>query len=324
MCLSVREALHLACRPGAVGGLRQNRPMPTQLTFGLGRSQGDWLTLQRRSDNPVSATGGPLPQVIIPLEGFVAEQGIEVEILRLAFDMKIRNLLLGQGEVGPYTYLRTKAHYIPATATCPHTALPHLLCPEPQQGPITLTLAFRGLLRYRHSFQQRAHELGEPGVWHIESTGDQALLELDIQVGRSDWYEQVAAKLGIGGYLLTPLYLPVGVKAWHATLRHLDKAAEALAQGNPPGVFAACRAAIDALPGDKTAIFAAMPEGKKRDEIDTLTKSIGKYIHSGRHVVPNAGGDQAGEFPVDMLDAVFVYNITKLLLSHVASLTLTP
>ena len=72
-----------------------------------------------------------------------------------------------------------------------------------------------------------------------------------------------------------------------------------LASRVPFGVFGECRAAIDALPGDKTDIFAAMPEGKKRDAIDDLTKSVGKYIHSGRHVVPNTGGELAGEFPVD-------------------------
>jgi hypothetical protein len=102
----------------------------------------------------------------------------------------------------------------------------------------------------------------------------------------------------------------------------LDEALRALVQGNPPGVFGACRGAIDALPGDKIDIFAAMPEGKKREAIDLLTKSIGKYVHSGRHVVPNAGGEQAGEFPVDQRDATFMYNMTKLLLSHIASLTL--
>jgi hypothetical protein len=39
---------------------------------------------------------------------------------------------------------------------------------------------------------------------------------------------------------------------------------------------------------------------------------------------PEPGREQAGEFPVDQRDAVFVYNMTKLLLSHVAALTLTP
>ena len=145
-----------------------------------------------------------------------------------------------------------------------------------------------------------------------------------MQVARSDWYEQVVEKLGIGNYLVTPLYLPYGVKAWQPTLGHMNDAMRALVEGNPPGVFGACRAAIDALPGDKTDIFAAMPEGKKREAIDELTKSVGKYIHSGRHVVPNTGGERAGEFPVDQRDAVFVYNMTKLLLSQIYALVSAP
>jgi hypothetical protein len=149
-------------------------------------------------------------------------------------------------------------------------------------------------------------------------------MELDVQVARSDWYEQVIEKLGLGSYVVTPVYLPYGVKTWEPTLGHMNEALRALVQGDPPGVFGACRAAIDALPGNKTDIFAAMPEGKKRDAIDELTKSIGKYIHSGRHVVPNTGGEQAGEFPVDQRDALFAYNVTKLLLSQTASLTLSP
>ena len=147
-------------------------------------------------------------------------------------------------------------------------------------------------------------------------------MDLDVQVARSDWYEQVVEQLAIGSYLIAPLFLPYGVESWKSTLKHMDDALRALVQGNPPGVFGECRAAIDALPGDKTDIFAAMAEGKKRDAINELTKSIGKYIHSGRHVVPNSGGEQAGEFPVDQRDALFAYNTTKLLLSQIASLTL--
>lgn len=145
---------------------------------------------------------------------------------------------------------------------------------------------------------------------------------LDVQVARSDWYEQVVAKLGLGSYIVTPLYLPCGLPSWQAALGHLDEAARAIVQPSPPGVFGACRAAIDALPGDKTAIFASMPEGKKRDAIDELTKAIGKYIHSGRHVVPNGGEEgeeQAGMFPVDQRDAMFANNTVKLVLSHIAS-----
>ena len=300
--------------------------MTTQLSFKLGGAHRDWLIL-RRSDNPFGATGGPLPQITVPLEARVTDRDIEIEILRLAFDLKIRNTLVGQGELGPCSHLPTDTTYLAATATCPQTALAHLINPEPPQGRITLTLGFRGLLRHRHSYQQgdaRGQGLGEPDNWHIESIGNQSLTDLDVQVARSDWYEQVVEKLGISSYLITPLCLPYGVKTWQATLGHMDEALRALVQGNPPGVFGACRAAIDALPGDKTDIFAAMPEGKKRDAINELTKSIGKYIHSGRHVVPNTGGEQVGEFPVDQRDALFVYNMTKLLLSHIYSLLSTP
>lgn len=143
-------------------------------------------------------------------------------------------------------------------------------------------------------------------------------------MARSDWYERVVERLDAGSYLITPLYLPYSLDTWQSTLGHTTEALRALVRGNPPGVFSACRAAIDALPGNKTGIFAALPEGKKRDAIDELTRSIGKYIHSGRHVVPDTGGEQAGEFPVDQQDALFAYNATKLLISHVYRLLSAP
>lgn len=298
----------------------------TELSFKLGASQRQWLTV-RGSTNVWSAAAGPLPQITIPLEARVTESDVEVQILRLAFDLKLGNTVIGQGEVGPYEHVRTGYQYLPVTAYCPQAALAHLLNPAPPQGRITLTLAFRGLLQYRHQYAAddgRAQGIGEANIWHIESISNQGGVNLDVQIARSDWYEQVVVQLGIGSYVITPIYLPYGVPSWKATLDHLDAAARAVTDGNPPSVFGACRAAIDALPGDKTDIFAAMPEGKKRDAIDELTRQVGKYLHSGRHVVPNTGGELAGEFPVDQRDAVFVYNSTKLLLSHIAALTLRP
>ena len=167
--------------------------------------------------------------------------------------------------------------------------------------------------------------LDEPDIWHIESIGEQGIHELEVQVARSDWYEQVVAQMRLGGYLITPLILPdqAAMTTWNAAMGHLNEATRALTVGDPPAVFGYCRAAIDALPGAKTNIFDAMPEGKKRDAINELTKRIGEYLHSGRHVVPNTGGEQAGEFPVDQRDALFVYNMTKLLLSQIFSLIFT-
>jgi hypothetical protein len=82
-------------------------------------------------------------------------------------------------------------------------------------------------------------------------------------------------------------------------LDHLDQAARAITQADPPAVFGYCRAALDAVRGAKLHMFDAMSEGKKRDAINELTKRIGEYTHPGRHVVPGTTGEQAGEFPVE-------------------------
>jgi hypothetical protein len=315
-----------ACHRRSVGWLRHNRDMPMELSFTLGSSNRFWLTL-RGNTNQLTAADGPVPRITIPLEGRVTERDIDVEILRLAFDLKIGSTVVGQGELGPYTHLTTGYTYLPVPASCPQSALPYLVNPDPPQGRITLTLAFKGLLRYRHNYpdgDERGRGLGESGSWHIEAFGNSSPHELEVQIARSDWYEQVVTQLHLGSYLITPVYLPHGLPSWKATLSHLDEVARAIVQPSPSGAFGACRAAIDALPGAKTAIFDAMPEGKKRDAVDDLAKAIGKYIHSGRHVVPNGDGEQAGEFPVDQRDAVFAQNLTKLLLSHIASLTLRP
>lgn len=66
-------------------------------------------------------------------------------------------------------HLRADDQYVPATATCSQAALPYLVNPEPSQGRITLMLAFKGLLRYRHRFPQdealQALVQGNPGTF---------------------------------------------------------------------------------------------------------------------------------------------------------------
>lgn len=298
--------------------------MSQQLSFTLASSHRQWLTL-RASTNPISATGGPVPRIGLPLEARLTVGDIQVQILRFVFDLKLGNTIVGQGEMGPITYLSTDERNFVAWATCPREALAYLIDPSPGQGRVTLTLALAGLLRYRHSFQAgdgRAQGLGDADTWHIEAIGENSAQQLELQVARSDWYEQVIAQLGIGSYLITSLMLP-GAPSWKATLAHLEQAGRALTEANPPAVFGYCRAALDALPGAKTNMFDAMPEGKKRDAINELTKRLGEYLHSGRHVEPNSGGQMAGEFPVDQRDARFAYNLMKLLMAQIGSLTLT-
>jgi hypothetical protein len=92
---------------GVAGGLRQNHPVATQVSFRLDSSRREWLPIRRSGDNPLGASGGPLPQITIPLEARITDRGISVEILRLGFNLKIGNTLVGQGEIGPYTFLGT-------------------------------------------------------------------------------------------------------------------------------------------------------------------------------------------------------------------------
>jgi hypothetical protein len=325
--ISLTSAVKGRCVISALGAsARQNRPVASQLSLTFAGSTRYWLNL-RMSTNPLKACGGPVPQISIPLEARAPESDIQLDVLRLMFDLKLGDVLVGQGEIGPLTNIRTSDRHFSATATCPWTSVPYLLNPPPPQGRLTLKLGIGGMLRYRHSYKQgdiRAQGLGEPDVWHIEPIGEPGAHELEVQVARSDWYEQVVAKLGLGSYLVAALPLPVGVATWQAALGHLDAAGRALTQADPPAVFGHCRAALDALPGAKTRIFDAMPDGKKREAIDELTKRIGAYLHSGRHVEPNTGGQQAGEFPVDQRDAAFAYNMTKLLLSQIYGLILAP
>ncbi len=84
--------------------------MPTQLSFSLGGSHRQWLTM-RGGTNPFSATPGPLPQLVVPLEARLTERDIEVQILSLVFDLKLGNTLIGRGDIGPYL------HCEPTTST---------------------------------------------------------------------------------------------------------------------------------------------------------------------------------------------------------------
>ena len=63
-------------RPCSTSGLRRNHFVTTQLAFKLGGA------------------------ITIPLEARVTDRDIEIEILRLAFDLKIGRTLVGQGRSG--------------------------------------------------------------------------------------------------------------------------------------------------------------------------------------------------------------------------------
>ena len=320
---------HLRTGPGLAGltkspddldQLWHSYAVSTQLYFNLDSGR-QFLTI-RGGNNPASATGGPLPRISLPIEVRLKDDRVKAEILRLSFDVLLGSVLVGQGEIGPVPYITTDDQHVQASFTCPQAALPLLV--DPSGKRVELTLRFSGYVRYRHDYaadDPSGRNLGEPGVWHLYPIGGGQLHDLDIAIARSDWYDQVVSSLKADDYLIARLGLPdsTQVPAWAATLKHLESARRSLTAGEAPEVFAYCRAAIDALPGAKQNIFDAMPEGKKRDAINEITKRWGEYLHSGRHVEP-ATGATVGEFPVDRHDAFFAYNQTALLLSQIAGL----
>lgn len=131
--------------------------MPTQVSFSLAGSHRTLFTL-RMSTNPFSATGGPLPRLNIPLEARLTDRDIEVDILRFLFDLKLGNVFIGQGEIGPITHVSTSERYFTAVATCPREALPYLFNPQPSLGRLTLELDLGGLVRYRHQLPEATSE----------------------------------------------------------------------------------------------------------------------------------------------------------------------
>ncbi|WP_194924128.1 hypothetical protein [Catenulispora pinisilvae] len=294
--------------------------MPTDVQF-IGPANRHAITLRPGSNLP-SAKGGPLPRISLFVEARLKDAQFKTEIIQLSFDAYLGDVLVGQGAVGPVTYLTTDGQQVEAAFTCPRSALPLFLDPPP--GRVELKLRFSGLLRYQHEFTgARAEGLEAAGVWHQWPISNNLVHELTVSIARSDWYELVVAPLKLGGYLIASLNLPdpTEVPAWTAALDHLESARRALTTGDAPAVFGYCRAAIDALPGAKKNIFDNMAVGKKREAIDALTLSLGTYLHSGRHVEPTTGAT-GGDFPVDRQDAALAYNETVLLLSHIASLVL--
>ena len=159
----------------------------------------------------------------------------------------------------------------------------------------------------------------EPGKWIpfvISSGGSSA----SIQIARSDWYERVLVPTRNEQYRYLEITLPrddavLGAE-WSSAVGHLHSAEKAYATGDDAAVFVHLRGALDALPGAKQDILAAIDNDKKRQSLDTVLAKAGQFLHSGRHVA--ADGAQAGSFPVDHVDAAFALDLVRVLLSHLS------
>jgi hypothetical protein len=230
----------------------------------------------------------------------------------------MNGVLIGHGEIG-HTSCGFYDQQVSGSVLVGPAALPALVDP-PGTGRVPLTVKVSGLIRFRHTLPEDG-QLPPAREWMLVGLEGQ-LYELSLPMARSDWYEQVVSRIELVQQLNVRLHLPnpERVPTWAAALEHLAEAEKALTVGDSAAVFGRCRAALDALPGAKTAIFDSMAVGPRREAIDELTKAIGKHHHTGRHVAPS--GEQVGTFPVTREDAAFVYDLTRLLLSHIACVTL--
>jgi hypothetical protein len=161
------------------------------------------------------------------------------------------------------------------------------------------------------------------GNWTTEVVGDlsPAASALRVRVPRSDWFTQVLQSLGTDRYIPTEIRIPSGGLGvdFVAAVARLRNAEQQFFTGMDSEVFHHCRGAVDALPGAKKSIFAAVRNKDKGDAMDELTKALGVFLHQGRHVEPS-GAEQAGEFPVDHRDAAFALYSTRLLVAYASQL----
>jgi hypothetical protein len=158
----------------------------------------------------------------------------------------------------------------------------------------------------------------EPGTWTRFQVSQGS--STPLQMPRSEWYERVLAPTRNEQYLYLEVALPKDhpalVVEWNRAMNHLRSAEKAYAAGDDPGVFQYLRGWLDALPGAKKHILDSISNEKKRRDLDDLLKGAGAFLHNGRHVADD--GTEAGEFPVDRLDAAFALDLMRVLLSHMS------
>ena len=179
------------------------------------------------------------------------------------------------------------------------------------RGQLVVTCAENG--------RQRFHGDPEPGVPTPVMLNDHASSQ--VRLPRTSWHTQVLEAVRGQGTLFLEVAVLRGSLSdstgWNAANAHLDGARRRYALGDYPGVFSDLRGALDALPGSKKAIFDDLPDHVRRP-MDELTKSIGVFFHTGRHVAED--GDVRGQFPVDVHTARLALDLATVLFGHISTI----
>ncbi|MDQ6949709.1 MAG: hypothetical protein M3256_26560 [Actinomycetota bacterium] len=265
----------------------------------------------------IAGRGRVVPRLIFSLTMRTPNERSEAELHDVRIQLLVADELVGEGRViGERAASFGNSCQIEVEVS--RKALGYVTERLGTQSAIDLTLRWYGLLRVRWqpgTSDSRSAADPEPGEWTLLHLADRQH-ECHLRIPRSDWFNNVLQPIGDGDVLHLEVMIPRGLEArhWTKTLDRLAEAEKCYALGDDAGVFAKLKGAFEALPGSPKNIFDLVQE-PRRTEVDKLVKAfVADYINHGRHV--SKDGFQAGEFPVDHVDAGFALNTAKVILSY--------
>ena len=271
----------------------------------------------------VSGRGRVEPRLIFRLELRTPTERIETELHNVRVRVLADQEILAEGRlIGARAAWHTDQCELEVPIS--RRALDYINDRLGPQAEVGLTLWWDGVVRVRWEPNDTDHRVAgdiAPGEWtflHMPPRQNEHL----ISIARSDWYSKVLQPLRVNAFIHLEVEAPLSPEAdtWAKTLNQLAEAKKSYDLGDDAGVFAKLKGAFEALPGAPKSIFEALPE-PTRGAVDRLVKAfVAGYLNHGRHVT--SIGEQAGDFPVNHIDARFALDASQVVLSY-ASRALT-
>lgn len=263
---------------------------------------------------------GIRPRLVVQYEARLADDSFKAEIQYLSAALYVASKFAGSGFVASRSVSR---HGTSIEVHVPMSLGELTRMHDHLTGEVlTLEIEFEGLMHVWHDSERVAAFASSPprGEWTALPVGTSRQARDTFQIARSDWVSRVMQAAGAGDYILTELRIPLDVlrDRWRAAAEGLKAAETQYYLGNDPEVFFRARAAFEALPGHPKEIVSFVEDKEKRKRLDKLLEAAVSYLHHGRHVARSSENEPT--FPVTHADAEFALNLSKLLLSHVASL----
>jgi hypothetical protein len=265
-------------------------------------------------DGRVGASGRLSPLINLFLK--IETEDHQMRIPSLFVELWSGGELIGDGYVSGAT-LRKYARQAQVSVRTSHRAIEWVTHRLGRESSVSLELRLSGAIQFRPDANTGGvteswvdDELARTGVGH------------QITISRSDWFEHVLKPVRHTDFIYLEVATPHGPakEQWNEAIQLLNDAERAYALGDDVSVFANLRGCLESLPGAKTAIFDSVADPGKRKAIDSLTKELVNYLHTGRHVA-SSDSPEAGTFPVNHIDAAFALSAVKVLLAY-ASLIL--